>query len=118
MYIFDAKSNIIKFVDKDRKKTEHTRMYAQLCSSRAQYSRRLLSILAQPMHTNIKNKTRNVVMQSRYVLLVCDHCYFINVKSKLLDQLPVYKDENSDNSLKKQRKMIENHTINEKKRSS
>ena len=34
-------------LEKKEKKTEHTRMHAQLCSSRAQYSRRLLSILAQ-----------------------------------------------------------------------
>ena len=34
------------------------------------------------------------------------------------DQLAVYKDENNDKWFEKQRKMIANHAINEKKRSS
>ena len=38
--------------------------------------------------------------------------------TKLLDQLAVYKDRNNDKWFEKQRKMIENHAINEKKRSS
>ena len=36
----------MKFEEKKEKNAEHTRMYAQLCSSLTQYSRRLLSILA------------------------------------------------------------------------
>ena len=38
--------------------------------------------------------------------------------TRLLDQLAVYKDENNDKWFEKQRKMIFNHAINEKKRSS
>ena len=48
----------LKVVNIIEKKTEHTRMYAQLCSSLTQYSRQLLSILAR--HRAIHTKS-NVV---------------------------------------------------------
>ena len=51
------------------KKTEHTRMYAQLCSSRAQYSRRLLSILAHPKTKNKQNITNGLLAAQIFCLL-------------------------------------------------
>ena len=56
---------------KRRKKTEHTRMYAQLCSSGTQYSRRLLSILAQDKKKNQKIVTR--VFQLRKIGFLASH---------------------------------------------
>ena len=62
--------------DEKEKKTEHTRIVAQLCSSVSEYSRRLLSILAQTQNKINKHKRMivNNVMQIVFVwkiIVVC-----------------------------------------------
>ena len=42
----------------------------------------------------------------------------IEKSMSMLDQLAIYKDRNKDKWCENERKMIENHAINEKKRSS
>ena len=57
-------------------------MYAQLCSSRAKYSRRLLSILAQQHINNKKGKCRVVNSISIMSLLLVSIIYLIVVSNK------------------------------------
>ena len=56
---------------------------------------------------------RQYVKQLKVWLVNSDY-----ILARLLDQLAVYNDQNNDKWFAKQRKMIENHAINEKKRSS
>ena len=65
------------------KKTEHTRMYAQLCSSTTQYSRRLLSILAH--HLPQRKAQKPVICQETIAEL--NVCFSTTRYSKQLAQL-------------------------------